>query len=186
MSRMKENAHLNQVLAVWQTNNRITEVFFGQLSDEVWTMKVPGSPRKTVRMIAGHVHNSRCMWVKMIGRSYGLKPPASVDRRSLTRTGLLRALKRSNKSLIELLKRGIDRGGALTIRVPYANIPSDVTHFAAYLIAHEAHHRGQIVLIARNSGHRLPPEVTNSLWQWKQRRREVTERAAGHRRAAGH
>lgn len=28
------------------------------------------------------------------------------------------------------------------------------------------HHRGQIIMVARQLGHRLPPIVVNGLWQW--------------------
>ncbi len=158
---------------VWRTNNRVTEYFFERLPTEIWSLKVPGAPRRSVRMIAGHLHNARCMWIKMIGRSYRVKAPASVDRRKVTRAQLLRALKRSNQGVIQLLRLGLRDGGVLRMKLPWANIPSDVGHFAAYLAVHEAHHRGQIILIAREAGHRLPREITAGVWQWKRRRREV-------------
>jgi uncharacterized damage-inducible protein DinB len=39
----------------------------------------------------------------------------------------------------------------------------------SYFVAHEASHRGQIVLAARALNLRLPSPVTDGLWQWNKR-----------------
>lgn len=155
------------VVATWQTNNRITVFLFENLPTELWPEKVPGAPRRTVRMIAGHIHNCRCMWIKTLGAKHGIAVPKSVDRRQVTRDQLIPALERSSRGIVSLLELGFDRGA----KIP--GFPLDVVHFLAYFVAHEGHHRGQICMLARQLGHRLPAEVTNGLWQWSQRAQEV-------------
>jgi len=75
---------IEYVPATWRTSNRVTEFFFENLPSEVWSKKIPGAPHRTIRMIAGHIHNARCSWIKMVGKQYGIKIPKSVDRRRVS------------------------------------------------------------------------------------------------------
>jgi uncharacterized damage-inducible protein DinB len=36
----------------------------------------------------------------------------------------------------------------------------------AYMFCHEAHHRGQILMLARQLGYRLPDQAAYGAWQW--------------------
>ena len=155
------------LVASWQTNNRVTTYLLENLPSALWAESVPGAPRRTVRMIAGHIHNCRCTWIKTLGREHGIAVPKSVDRHRVTRAQLIPALKRSSRGIIRVLDLGIEHGG----KIP--GFPANVVRFLAYHVAHEGHHRGQICMLARQLGHRLPAEVTNGLWQWSKRANEA-------------
>jgi hypothetical protein len=111
----------------------------------------------------------------MVGKEHGIPVPDSVDRRRVSRKELMVALKRSNAGIHNLLRLGCDSGGSIPIPSTYVwrNLPLDVAHVLAYFVAHEGHHRGQIVLLARQLGHRLPVSTTSGLWQWTRRAREA-------------
>jgi uncharacterized damage-inducible protein DinB len=42
----------------------------------------------------------------------------------------------------------------------------DVGAFLTYLVAHDAHHRGQIAMLARQVGHPLPQKAMFGMWEW--------------------
>lgn len=156
------------LIAAWLTTHRVTVYLIENLPAELWSKKVPGNSRRTIRAIAAHLHNARCMWIKMLGTKHGILVPRTVNGRDVQSVALIRALARSSEGIIELIRLGVARGGA----VPHAawqNFPTDVVHFLCYFVAHEAHHRGQLCMLARQLGHALSPNVSSGLWQWKKR-----------------
>ena len=157
------------LLAAWRTSNRVTVSLVAQLPAALWDVVVPGSPRRTIRAIAAHLHNARCGWVRALGREHGIATPLRVDYRRVARRDLVAALKRSSDGIEALLKLGLESQGQVPPSKGYVwrNLALDVNHVLTYFVAHEAHHRGQIVMLARQTGHRLPRAVIDGLWQWK-------------------
>jgi len=164
---MQSNMQDSQALIdAWHTNHRVTVYLIENLPPELWTMRLPGYTRRTVRNVAAHVHNGRCMWVRHIGEKHGVKVPKMVDPHKVTQRQLSRDLERSSKGMVDLIHLGADRGG----KVPPAkwqNFPTDLFHFLSYFIAHEAHHRGQLIMLAKQLGFPLSREIAGGLWQWK-------------------
>lgn len=167
--------HRDMLLAAWRTNNCVTAFLIEHLPNELWGAAVPGAPRRTVRMIAGHIHNARCMWIKTLGKEHGIVVPRAVDRYKVGPKQLLPALRQSSRGVISLLKLGLDRGGTIPASSAYSwrNLPLDVGHVLTYFVSHEGHHRGQIVMLARQLGYRLPVEITGGLWHFAKRSREA-------------
>src|SRR5262245_30633231 len=160
------------LLAAWRTNNLVTIRFIERLPPPVWNAAVPGVPQRTIRAIGAHLHNARCRWVKTLGREHGITAPPRVDQHRVTPRQLAAALKRSSTGIADLLKLGLAANGSIPPSKGYIwrNLSLDVEHVLTYFVAHEAHHRGQIVMVARQTGHRLPEAATSGLWQWKSTR----------------
>jgi DinB family len=93
------------------------------------------------------------------------------DPRRVRAPELLRALARSSNGIVKLMELGVARGGVVP-RAAWQNFPTDLAHFLSYFVAHEAHHRGQLIMVVRQLGQPLPPGVRYGLWQWNKRARE--------------
>jgi hypothetical protein len=108
-----EREHGHALIAAWRTNNRVTTYLIENLPRELWSMSVPGSPRRTVRAIAAHLHNSRCAWIKMIGAKHGVAVPKTVNARVVRQEQLVRVIGYSSEGIIALIELAVARGGAI-------------------------------------------------------------------------
>ena len=169
----------DSVVDAWRTSSRTTAFLIESLPRELWRAKLPAVPTRTVCSVGAHLHNARTSWIRKLGSEHGIDAPQPVDRRRVTQRQLLKALLKSGEGIEALLELGLRNGGRIppSKRYVWRNLPLDVGHVLSYFVAHEGHHRGQIVLVARQLGQRLPTSVTGGLWQWTTRSREGPPRS---------
>jgi uncharacterized damage-inducible protein DinB len=139
------------------TNNRINVYLIQNLPDAVWRAPTPGGKGRDIASIAAHIHNVRLMWLKAAGAA---KLPAKLEPATVTNAQVIDALDQSWRALDDLLRHSLSGDGRIKGFKP------DAASFFAYLVAHDAHHRGQITMLARQSGHPVSQSVMFGLWEW--------------------
>jgi uncharacterized damage-inducible protein DinB len=149
------------LLDAFNTNNRITQYLIESIAPEAWKAKPPEGKGRTISAIVAHMHNVRVMWLKVSAK--GSDIPSQLDRATVTPAQAVRALEQSCQALVELMGRAFEADGRIKGFSP------DAAGFLGYLIAHDAHHRGQIAMLARQLGHPLPQKIIFGMWEWGSR-----------------
>jgi uncharacterized damage-inducible protein DinB len=148
------------LLEAFHTNNRINQYLIENLPADTWNLKPPDGKGRTIAAIIAHMHNVRLMWLKAAKAE---DIPAQLDKATVTPDQAIRALESSRDALSVVISRALNSDGRVKSFRP------DVGGFLGYLIAHDAHHRGQITMLARQLGHPLPQKAMFGMWEWGSR-----------------
>jgi len=151
---------------IFAASDRMNQVLIEHLDPAAWRANPPGKVR-TIAAIFTHMHNVRCKWVRLTAPH--LKVPPQLNRTHCTpqqaRVGLAGSAARCAEMLAEAL------GGSGRIEKFHRDgwgQPWPVgPEMLCYMISHEAHHRGQICMLAHQMGFALPIKVMSGLWNWE-------------------
>ena len=145
------------ILHAHATNNRINTYLIRNLPEEAWRATPPGGKGRDIASIAAHMHNVRLMWLKAMGSK---DLPPKLDPSTVTSEEAIEHLDASFRALETELKKALESDGRIKGFKP------DAASFFAYLMAHDAHHRGQITMLARQAGHPVSQSTGFGLWEW--------------------
>ena len=149
------------LLQAFETNERINQYLIENLPAEAWRADPPNGKGRDIAAIVAHMHNVRVMWLKAAAK--GSRIPEQLDRASVTPTQAAKALAQSHKALAAVLDPALKSDGRIKGFRP------DVAGFVGYLVAHDAHHRGQICMLARQVGYPLSQKAIFGMWEWGSR-----------------
>jgi uncharacterized damage-inducible protein DinB len=148
------------LLHAFDTNDNINQYMLQDLPAEAWRASTPGGKGRTIAAMVTHIHNVRVMWLKAAKATH---IPDQLDKDKATIAQASKALEQSRSALTEVLKAALETDGRVKGFRP------DVAGFVGYLIAHDAHHRGQICMLARQLGHPLSQKAMFGMWEWGSR-----------------
>ncbi len=170
MIATQQKVHLQlgrTAVQLFAANERMNQMIIEHLDPAAWRAKPPGKAR-TIAAIFTHMHNVRSKWVRLTAPH--LKFPSTLNRARCTpeqaRAGLAESAARCSEMLAEAL--GSCEGGGEKFRRDGWAAPWPVgVEMLCYMLSHEAHHRGQVCMVARQLGFPLPTEVTCGIWNWE-------------------
>lgn len=147
------------LVETWLIHDRINRYLLDAVPREALEA-VSASRGRTVGEQFAHLHNVRLMWLKAAAPDLLEGLDKLEQDQSLEAKTLARALDGSGRAIAELVARSAAGGGKVKGFKPH------VAAFVGYLVSHESHHRGQIVLTLKQSGHPLDRKIAYGLWEW--------------------
>jgi uncharacterized damage-inducible protein DinB len=151
---------------IFAANERMNQMIIEHLDPAAWNAKPPGKAR-SIAAIFTHMHNVRTKWVRLTAPH--LKVPRQLQRAHCTpkqaRAGLAESAARCAEMLGEALG-GVGRGRKF-VRDGWARPWPVGVEMLCYMISHEAHHRGQVLMLAHQMGFPLPQKVMYGIWNWE-------------------
>lgn len=150
----------------YAVNERMNQIVLAHLDPGAWRAQLPGSRTRTIAAIFVHVHNMRRKWIRLSAPHLGL--PATLDRTKCTQKQAGAALAESAARCIEMLHHALSRPeGSVFLRDGWAKPWPAGAAMVAYMISHDAHHRGQVCMLAHQLGFPLPVQAGAGMWAWE-------------------
>ncbi len=142
----------------WVIHDRINRYLLAAIPDEALGA-VSASKGRTVAEQFAHIHNVRLMWLKAALPEL-LTGLTKIEKTALDRASLNAELERSGVAIARLLEESAANGDRIKGFKPHG------TAFFAYLVSHESHHRGQILLTLKQAGYPVDKKISYGIWEW--------------------
>ena len=142
----------------WLLNQRVDRKLLDALSEKQLALAANPRARSIADQFA-HLHNVRVMWLENCApaAAAGLR---KIPKGEASKALLLAALEQSAQAMAAAIAAfEADGRPRLSRRGPVA--------FLGYALAHEGHHRGQIVLHLKLAGMPVARELAFGIWEWE-------------------
>jgi uncharacterized damage-inducible protein DinB len=149
-----------QLLDAWRINNRMNLLLMDNITDAGMQKTLSTRGGRTVYLQLVHVHNVRIGWLEVSAKDIFKKYYLLDKEAPYNKKALRKAFEDSAKGIEEFIDRSWDDGGQVK------GFKTGLIPMASYLISHESHHRGSIMLTLKQCGEKLPDKLKWGLWEW--------------------
>lgn len=159
------------LIETYAVNDAMNQLLLTHLDPRAWRANASdnrSTEGRTIAAIFAHLHNCRLTWIRRSAPHLPCPAPLDPARCTMKQASAAhtRSAARCLRMLTDALSARPDRKVAVFSRGSWSrDWPAGASMFA-YMFAHEAHHRGQIIMLAHHLGYRLPASAWGGIWQW--------------------
>ncbi len=169
MAKSRRTVETRSAAEIFAVNERANQLLLERLDPAAWRAKPVGGVR-TIAAIVTHVHNVRAKWVRLNAPQVGVSAQLHWARctQDEARVGLAESALRCEEMLALVAGGGVKA----FLRDGWAKawplgMGTNGMEMVCYMVAHEAHHRGQVCMLAHQMGFELPKDVMYGMWNWE-------------------
>jgi uncharacterized damage-inducible protein DinB len=158
------------LIETYAVNDAMNQLLLAHIHPKIWRAQPPAVKRapRTIAAIYAHMHNCRLAWLRYCAPH--LKCPARLDPKLCTMKQAAAAHHKSAAQCLRMLTDALSTDPNRKVKTFSRGFgrpwPTGGTMFA-YMYSHEAHHRGQILMLAHQLGYRLPDATAaGAIWNW--------------------
>jgi len=156
------------LIDAWRLNNAINLRLIDAISDAGMRSTLSTRGGRDVARQFVHLHNVRGAWLSMAGPGLAkaLKNVRKLDPKHVPTKARLRTAHTASCEAI-----GLWLAGALDEGLKMRNFAGGPHKALGYFLAHDAHHRGNILLTLKLAGHKVDTKTQYGIWMmWHSRK----------------
>jgi uncharacterized damage-inducible protein DinB len=157
------------LLETFAVNDAINQLLLKQLDPRAWRAEPPrakGAKGRTITAIFSHMHNIRRKWIRLSAPH--IKLPKELEHARCTQRKARAAMAQSGRLCSQMLAEALTSPNGRVRqfhRDGWARSWPSGAAMIVYMISHEAHHRGQICMLAHQLG--FPVKAGYKMWAWE-------------------
>ena len=148
----------HDLLEAWRLNNAINLRLIDGISDAGLRCTLSTRGGRDVARQLVHLHNVRWSWLSMAGAAFAGGVKKLDTKKVPARAQLKAAHAASCEGIGRWIASALDGGGKMK------NFAGGPYKALGYFLAHDAHHRGNILLTLKLAGHKVDTKTQYGIW----------------------
>ncbi|MBC7862086.1 MAG: hypothetical protein IAF38_03875 [Bacteroidia bacterium] len=149
-----------QITQTWDINNRLMLFLLKELRGEDLAATLSTRAGRTVGMQLAHIIDVRINWLEICQKEL-LKGLTKIEREQANKKELLiKGFEKTGKAFEKFIEHSITEHGKVK------GFKNGLVPFLGYMLSHEAHHRGHILLTLKQCGIKTSDKLKWGMWDW--------------------